>query len=86
MFAPNVDKAKFVETAERGLVRSAEAVLGSSVGHVEVFQMRRVGIFILGRPRPLPGERRADRSIPSIVKSRIGARSPGRLLRAGGRR
>lgn len=68
---PNGDEAKFVETAERGQVRTAEAVLGSSVGHVEVFQMRRVGTFILGRPRPLPGERRADRSTPSIVKSPI---------------
>ena len=67
---PNGDEAKFVETAERGQVRTAEAVLGSSVGHVEVVQMRRVGTFILGRPRPLPGERRADRSTSSIVKSR----------------
>ncbi|MCG7433458.1 hypothetical protein MHK71_13390, partial [Kocuria indica] len=30
------------------------------VRHVEVFQMRRVGTFIFGRPRPLSGDRRAD--------------------------
>ena len=49
-------KTELVETAEGGQVRAGEG----SVRHVEVFQMRRVGTFIFGRPRPLSGDRRAD--------------------------
>ena len=35
------------------------ALADGSVGHVEVFQMAGVRTSILGRPRPLPGDRRA---------------------------
>ncbi len=30
-------------------------MIKDSIGHVEVFQMDGVGISIIGRPRPLPG-------------------------------
>lgn len=50
--------------------------------------MSGVRTFILGRPRPLPGHRRADhpqpRTTPSIAKSPIQAATPVRLLTAGG--
>ena len=49
-------KPELVETAEGGHIRAGEG----SVRHVEVFQMRRVGTFIFGRPRPLSGDRRAN--------------------------
>jgi hypothetical protein len=49
-------EAEHVEPAERGQVRASEG----SVKHVEVFRMAGVGTSILGRPRPLPGHRRAD--------------------------
>jgi hypothetical protein len=52
---------ELVETAEGSQVSAAEAGHGGSVSHVEVFQMRRIGTFIFGRPRPLPAARRADR-------------------------
>ena len=55
---PDSDEAELVQAREGGQVRASEG----SVRHVEVFQMRRVGTFIIGRPRPLPGHRRADRS------------------------
>ena len=48
---------ELVQTGERRQVRGREG----SVRHVEVFQMAGVGTSILGRPRPLPTDRRADR-------------------------
>jgi len=53
-------KAEPGEPAERGQISAGEARIGSSVSHVEVFEMGGVGTSILGRPRPLPGHRRAD--------------------------
>lgn len=53
---------ELVETAEGGQISAAEAGHGGSVSHVEVFQMRRVGTLIFGRPRPLSSQRRANRS------------------------
>ena len=50
-------KAELVKAAERGQVGGSEG----SVRHVEVFQMGCVGTPILGRPRPLPAHRRAER-------------------------
>jgi len=47
---------ELVEAGERGQVRAGEG----SVRHVEVFQMSGVRTFIFGRPRRLPGDRRAD--------------------------
>jgi hypothetical protein len=58
---PHGFEAELVESAERGQVRAGEARMRGSVRHVEVFRMRRVGTFILGRPRLLSGHRRADR-------------------------
>jgi hypothetical protein len=55
------DEAEFVESAERGQVGAGEARRRGSVRHVEVFRMGSVRTSILGRPRPLPGHRRADR-------------------------
>ena len=52
---------ELVEPAERGQVRAGEAGVRGSVGHVEVFQMGSVRTSILGRPRPLPRHRRAQR-------------------------
>ena len=49
-------QTKLVEAAERGQIRAREG----SVGHVGVFQMDGVGTFILGRPRRLSRDRRAD--------------------------
>ena len=49
-----------VEAAESGQVSAGEARSTGSVGHVEVFRMRRVGTFIFERPRPLSRQRRAD--------------------------
>jgi hypothetical protein len=56
------EEAELVESAEGGQVRAGERVLAladGSVGHVEVFQVERVGAFILGRPRRLSRDRRA---------------------------
>jgi hypothetical protein len=53
---PDHLQAERVELAERGQVRASEG----SVRHVEVFRMGGVRAPILGRPRPLPGQRRAD--------------------------
>ena len=47
---------ELVQAAERGQVRAGEG----SVRHVEVFRMGGVRTPIIGRPRPLPGHRRAD--------------------------
>ena len=52
---PGHDQAELIETAERAQVRASEG----SVAHVEVFQVDGVGTSILGRPRPLPEQRRA---------------------------
>ena len=60
-------KTEFVQTSEGSQVRGGEG----SVGHVEVFQLGGVRTSIIGRPRPLPGQRRAQPSTPSIVKSRV---------------
>jgi len=49
------DETELVKACERGQVRAGEG----SVRHVEVFWMRRVGTFIIRRPRPLPRQRRA---------------------------
>jgi hypothetical protein len=48
-------QAEFVKPGETGQVSASEG----SVRHVEVFQMSGVGTFIIGRPRPLPSDRRA---------------------------
>ncbi len=48
---------ELVETAEHAKIRAHEG----SVNHVEVFRMGGVGTFILGRPRPSPRQRRAER-------------------------
>jgi len=53
---------ELIKAAEGGQISAAEAGHGGSVSHVEVFQMRRVGTLILGRPRPLSGHRHANRS------------------------
>src|SRR4051794_23412155 len=53
---PGNNKTQFIEAAERGQVWAAEG----SVWHVEVFRMAGVGTSIFGRPRHLPGHRRAD--------------------------
>jgi len=50
-------QAKLVEAAERAEIRAHEG----SVRHVEVFQLGGVRTPIIGRPRPSPGDRRAER-------------------------
>ena len=40
-----------IKASEHAQIRAIK----DSIGHVEVFQMDGVGIFIIGRPRPLPG-------------------------------
>jgi len=58
---PSDDEPELVESAEGRQISAAEDGHGGSVSHVEVFQkMRRVGTFILGRPRPLSPDRRAN--------------------------
>lgn len=52
------DETELVQAAERRHVRGREG----SVRHVEVFLDGGVRTSILGRPRPLPGHRRADRT------------------------
>jgi hypothetical protein len=47
---------KLIKAAERGQFRAREG----SVRHVEVFQLGSVRTPIIGRPRPLPRQRRAD--------------------------
>ena len=49
-------QTELIEAAERGQARASEG----SVRLVEVFQMGGVRTSILGRPRPLPSDRRAD--------------------------
>ena len=58
-----------VEAAESGQVSAGEARSTGSVGHVEVFRMRRVGTFIFERPRPLSGSDAPITSTPSTAKS-----------------
>ncbi|EFP56684.1 hypothetical protein HMPREF0321_0317 [Dermacoccus sp. Ellin185] len=52
-------KAELIQAAEHGQVRVGEG----SVRHVEVFQMGSVRTSIIGRPRRLPGQRHAVRSL-----------------------
>jgi hypothetical protein len=53
-------EAELVESAEHGQIRAGEARPRGSVRHVEVFRMGSVRTSILGRPRHLSGDRRAD--------------------------
>jgi hypothetical protein len=55
------DEPELIEAAEGGQVSAGEARTSGSVRHVEVFRMDSVRTSILGRPRPLPEHRRADR-------------------------
>src|SRR3954447_20677174 len=72
-------KPELIEPAEHGQVRAREARPRGSVRHVEVFRMGSVRTSIFGRPRPLPGPRRAEHQAridvtprtPSTVKSLI---------------
>jgi hypothetical protein len=59
---PRSFEPKLIEPAERSQVRRQEG----SVGHGEVFRMGSVGTSIIGRPRPLPGHRRAHRGCQSF--------------------
>lgn len=56
-------QAELVEAAERGHMRAGEG----TVGHVEVFRVGGVGTSILGRPRPLPRQRRARHDQPGTA-------------------
>lgn len=58
---------ELIKAAERGQIRTNE----DSVRHVEVFQMRRVGTFILGRPRPLPRQRHANHPYTLICEEPV---------------
>ena len=53
---PDHLQPKLIKAAERGQVRAREG----SVRHVEVFQLGSVRTPIIGRPRPLSRQRRAD--------------------------
>jgi hypothetical protein len=64
---------EIIKTSERGQVRAGEG----SVRHVEVFQMDGIVTSILGRPRPLPGYRRADRTTPLNCDCEEPKNSPG---------
>src|SRR5699024_1614934 len=74
-------QAEVIEASERGQVRGSEG----SVRHVEVFPVGSVRTPIIGRPRPLSHERRADAHArlytatptPWIRKSPPHATSPG---------
>ena len=52
---PDDFEAELINANERGQVRASEG----SVKHVEVFPMGSVRTPIIGRPRPLPRQRRA---------------------------
>jgi len=54
---PDHLQAELVEAAERAQIRAGEG----SVKHVEVFLLGGVRTPIIGRPRPLPRDRRAHR-------------------------
>lgn len=63
---PGDRETELVQAAERSKVRAGEG----SVGHVEAFRMGGVGTLIIGRPRPLSPDRRADPlADPLYVKS-----------------
>ncbi len=64
-------KAELVEPGELGQIRAGEARASGSVVLVEVFQMGSVTNSMFGRPRRLPGHRRADLIYTSTVKSRF---------------
>ena len=74
---PGHFETELVESAEHGQIRAGKARPRGSVRHVEVFRMGSVRTSIFGRPRPLPGHRRADHrrrrhhtpATPSTVKS-----------------
>jgi hypothetical protein len=57
---PGHFKPKLIKAAKRRQVSAAEARTTGSVAHVEVFRMVGVGTSIIGRPRLLPSQRRAD--------------------------
>jgi transposase len=67
------DETQLVKPAEHGQVRAAESGIPGSVVHVEVFQMGSVRTSILGRPRYLSRDRRAEHqpssATPCFVKS-----------------
>jgi hypothetical protein len=56
-------EAEAIKPSEGGQVGPAEAGRRGSVGHVEVFQMVSMRTSIFGRPRLLPRDRRASRTI-----------------------
>jgi len=64
---PHDLETKLIQTAEGTQVRTGEG----SVRHVEVFPMDSVRTPIIGRPRPLPGQRHARPTTPSFAKSRF---------------
>ena len=64
-------EAKLVEPAEGRQVRTGEAGSSGNIGHVEVFRMASVRTPIIGRPRPLSGQRRAGPTTPCFVMSRL---------------
>lgn len=66
-------EAKLVEPAEGRQVRTGEAGSSGNIGHVEVFQMGSVRTSIIGRPRPLSGQRRAGPTTPCFVMSHFSA-------------
>ncbi len=51
---------ELIKPAESGQIGADKARTTGSVVHVEVFRMVGVGTPIIGRPRPLPRQRRAD--------------------------
>ncbi|ETZ98250.1 hypothetical protein I547_6501 [Mycobacterium kansasii 824] len=67
-------KPEFIEPAKSRQVSAGKARTTGSVVHVEVFRMVGVGTPIIGRPRPLPGQRRAGLPTPSSAKSPITCR------------
>jgi hypothetical protein len=58
------DETELVQPAEGRQISADEPSISSradgSVSHVEVFRIRCVGTLIIGRPRPLPRDRRAE--------------------------
>jgi len=71
-------EAEPVEPGEGGQVGAAEADRRGSVGHVEVFRMGSVRTSILGRPRRLSWDRRANDSYTLNWEEPV---SPGSPLR-----
>ena len=58
---PGDFEAELIKSTEARQVRACEVRGSGSVRHVEVFRMGGVGTSIFGRPRRLPGDRRATR-------------------------